>query len=282
MAAKTWLPDPETWSQRLGAFTGIPDLIRELGAEPADVLAFAGLTLDQFRDPEGRIPYAAIGRILQETVRRTGCAHVGLLVGRMWSLSDLGLVGEMLGNSPTVGHGLRTHLMFQQLNSEGGMAFLLERGGIVDFGYAIYHPDIVGTDQIYDAVAAGVFNFLRTLCGPGWLPSEVLLPHAKPADVTPYRQLFKLQPRFDAETSAIRFSDQWMKRRVDGADPARLSAALVLASQVDRAELIQKVFRGLRMLLLHGSSSGDELAELLMMHRRTLNRRLEAQGTTFR
>jgi AraC-like DNA-binding protein len=39
--------------------------------------------------------------------------------------------------------------------------------------------------------------------------------------------------------------------------------------------------RLLRTLLLERKASGDEVAHILSMHRRTLNRRLEAQGTSF-
>jgi AraC-like DNA-binding protein len=35
------------------------------------------------------------------------------------------------------------------------------------------------------------------------------------------------------------------------------------------------------LLLLKGHCSGDDVAQILAMHRRTLNRRLKAQGTTF-
>jgi AraC-like DNA-binding protein len=37
----------------------------------------------------------------------------------------------------------------------------------------------------------------------------------------------------------------------------------------------------LRTLLLHGKASGEDVAQALAMHRRTLNRRLAAEGTTF-
>jgi AraC-like DNA-binding protein len=40
--------------------------------------------------------------------------------------------------------------------------------------------------------------------------------------------------------------------------------------------------RTLRILLLAEAASGDQVARLLSMHRRTLNRRLKAEGTTFR
>ena len=104
------LKPPEEWMQRVGAFTGLPGLVRELGGEPVSILAQAGLSVDALRDPDDRVPYAAIGQVLREAALRTRCPHLGLLVGRMWSLSDVGLTGEVVLNSRTVGEGLRAHV----------------------------------------------------------------------------------------------------------------------------------------------------------------------------
>jgi len=57
-------------------------------------------------------------------------------------------------------------------------------------------------------------------------------------------------------------------------DPAQIRAAT-------ETDLIVRLHRALRLLLLYGHSSGDHVAQRLTMHRRTLNRRLKAQGTTF-
>ncbi|HEX5629844.1 MAG TPA: AraC family transcriptional regulator, partial [Usitatibacteraceae bacterium] len=48
-----------------------------------------------------------------------------------------------------------------------------------------------------------------------------------------------------------------------------------------RATIVQRSARALRTLLLHGKGSGDDVAQALAIHRRTLNRRLNAEGTTF-
>jgi AraC-like DNA-binding protein len=40
--------------------------------------------------------------------------------------------------------------------------------------------------------------------------------------------------------------------------------------------------RALRLLIRRGTARGDEVARFMSMHRRTLNRRLKAEGTTFR
>jgi len=267
--------------QRIGAFAEVPQLIRELGADPEPLLVKAGLDPDALHDPERRVPYAAIGDLLRIAAHRTHCAHIGLLVGRMWHLSDLGLVGELVANSRTVADALDTLTVYQHLNSGGGLAFLLARDSSVDLGYAVYVPGIPGTEYIYDAVLAAGMNYVRELCGPAWQPSDVLIPHAKPMDVTPYHSMFKAEPRFNAEMCALRFPASWMARTVEGADPQRRRNAELRAEQVGRGQIVDQVSRALRAVLLHGKNSGDDVAEMLAMHRRTMNRRLKAEGTTF-
>ncbi len=151
----------------------------------------------------------------------------------------------------------------------------------MDAGYAIYHPGVTHTDQFYDAILAGTFNFLRDLAGPAWLPAEVFIPHARPRDVAPYRRLLKVQPRFDAEFCAIRFDARWLSHPVERSDAARRQSALARLDAPGRGEFRDQVTRAVRTVLLHGKHSGDDVAQLLSMHRRTLNRRLKAHGTTF-
>jgi AraC-like DNA-binding protein len=274
------MPKGRAWRQRVGGFTAVPALICQLGGNPLAILTDIGLAPESLDGPNQRIPYPAMGELFQEAARRTGCSHFGLLCGRAWHLSDLGLVGEVVRNSPTVGRALRTLTFHQHLNSEGGLTFLLPRDSAVDIGYAIYHPGVDGASQIYDTIMAGYCNFLRELCGAGWTPSEVFFSHSKPSDVDPYRRFFRAPLRFDSEFCALRFPVHWLERPVQNADPALLRIAEKQAEAAGPGELLQQVYRALRVLLLHGKSSGDDVARMLAMHRRTLNRRLEAEGAT--
>jgi len=275
-------PDDESWQQRVGGFARLPELVRGLGADPGALLEAAGLAHDALDDADRAVPYASIGRVLALGAERTGCAHFGVLAGRLWRLEDLGAVGETMLRSPTVGDALRMLAAHQHLNSGGGLAFLLERASAVDLGYAIYHPGVVGTAQLFDSALAVGMQVLRELCGPAFAPVDVLLPHAKPPDVAPWRALFRVVPHFDAEIGALRFAPFWLARPVAGADPRRLQAVL---RGIDRprgeGDLVPRVMRSIRLLMLSGHVSGEDTATMLSMHRRTLNRRLKARGTTF-
>ena len=284
VARETWRAsstEGEGWSQRVGGFTAVPALIRQLGADPVSILTELGLASDALDSPEHRIPYAAMGAVFQEGARRTECAHFGLLCGRAWHLSDLGLVGEVVRNSATFGTALRMLTVHQHLNSEGGLAFLLQHGSVVDIGYAIYHPRVVARNQIYDALMAGGCNFMRELCGADWMPSEVLFPHAKPADIGHHRRFFRAPLHYDSEFCALRFPAHWLDHPVRNANAARYRIAEKEAEAAGRGELVQQVYRALRLLLLRGQISGNAVAQMLAMHRRTLNRRLEEHGVTF-
>jgi AraC-like DNA-binding protein len=275
------LAGSKQWEQRVGGYCALPGLIAQLGGAPAVELARADLAASALDDRDAHVPYHALAKLLHGCAESTGCAHLGLLAGRIWRLSDLGVLGEVTRHSPTVRDALQALTVLQQLNSHGGLAYLIERGGWVDFGYAVYHPDVTHADQVYDAILAAGFNYLRELCGPDWLPSEVLIPHARPADTGPWRRLFKVTPRFNAETAALRFSASFMDAAVDGAQAVSLRAAQRRIAGFSGHALVAQVIRALRLVLVHGKCSGDDVAAELSMHRRTLNRRLRAHGTTF-
>jgi len=274
--------DEERWMHRVGAMTAVPALLRQLGCDPAPVLAAAGLDESALEFAEGSITYAAFGRLADEGARQSGCDHFGLLVGQAWHLSNMGLVGELAFHSPTVGAAVRECVVFHHLNSHGGVLYLREQGAMADVGYAIYHRDVRGADKISDGVLASLINLMRGLCGPGWVPSEVFLAHAPPADTGPYRRLFRCPVRFNSELNALRFPVHWLKQTVQGASPKVLRELKKRAHALPEPELIEKLHRSLRVLLLSGVASGDAVADMLAMHRRTLNRRLKEQGTTFR
>jgi len=280
----TWLTDPERrrpWTQRVAGLVELPQLIRQLGGDPEAVLLDAGLDPAALDDPDSRIPYAALARVLDIAARTTGCEHIGLLAGRLYRLSHLGLVGELVRNSPTVGRALEALTVFQHLNSEGGLAFLLKRGDYVDLGYVPYQAVGAGIAPVCDAALAAAMNIMLELCGPTWKPYEVFLPHAKPRDAAQHRAFFKVVPRFDAECSVLRFPARDLARKVLAADPEAHHRCEQLARSAGAPEFMQQVYRGLRRLMLDNRHSGDDLAQMLSMHRRTLNRRLKAEGTTF-
>jgi hypothetical protein len=85
----------DTWTQRVGGLVEIPGLLRDLGADAAEVLARAGLAAGALDHADTRIPFAAAETLLGECAAATGCAHFGLLAGQRWHLSHFGTLGQL-------------------------------------------------------------------------------------------------------------------------------------------------------------------------------------------
>ena len=130
-----------------------------------------------------------------------------------------------------------------------------------------------------------LFNIMRTLCGPDWLPREVRFAHRKPTAVTPYRRFFRAPLVFEAEQDVVVMSSHWLTRRLPEADRG---LQRLLQNHIDTLEarhgddFPEQVRSVLRTGLLTGHASADQVAALFSMHSRTLTRRLETHGTSFK
>lgn len=272
---------PPVAEQRVGIFTALVGLLQESGVDALSLLAQVGLSPRLLADPDGRIPFATAGRLLAASAHATGRDHFGLLLGQRASLSYLGILAQVASNSPTLGAALRNFTVHHHLYSDGGVVYLFEDDGVVSFGYAIYHPGIEGAEQIYDAAVGQILGGISELIGMPLRPREILLSRRAPPDPAPYRRVLPVMPTFDAGRTEIRFDAGLMSMEVPGAEPARLRALTALLETAGRHNLTNRLRRTLRIQLLHGDTAGDHAAQMLDLHRRTLNRRLRRCGTTF-
>ena len=97
---------------RVGATMELTAVLQSLGARPAQLLAEVGLDITLFDNPDNLISFAARGHLLEHCVARTGCQHLGLLVGQRTGLESLGLVGSLVKYSPDVGTALQALVRF--------------------------------------------------------------------------------------------------------------------------------------------------------------------------
>jgi AraC-like DNA-binding protein len=125
---------------------------------------------------------------------------------------------------------------------------------------------------------------MRGLCGAAWVPTELQLAHRRPVDVRPYKRFFRAPLRFDATHNALLFPAKWLSQPLPQAnadlrrhlqdEAARINAHHGIA-------FVDKVRRAARAALVTRSCSADAVATSFAMQRRTLSRRLKAEGTTY-
>jgi AraC-like DNA-binding protein len=267
---------------RLGVGKEIAPILREFGLDPDPIIKAAGLDPRLFEDGASVIAHRALGRLFALSVARTNCPHFGLLVGCRATILSLGMVGRLMLHSQTVGDALRSLVANLSVQERGGVAALAVNGDTAVFSYAVYQSDSESADQISDGAIACTVNAMRTLLGDGWAPTEVLLPRAGPPDVGPYRRHFRAPVRFDQEIAALVFPVRSLQERIAGADPLICAILEERVAQLRGDLFTDDIRRLLRTRLASHTCSADSLARLLAIHRRTLHRHLDAEGTRFR
>ena len=271
---------------RVSHLGAVPRILREHGVRSASFFAELGLEPRLLDDPRNEIRFTALSRLLAAAARRTRCPHFGLLAAQGVGLGALGIVGHLARCAPDVGTALRSLRDHLALRDRGAVVTFTLNGGSASLGYAIYAEGAEGaegSDQIYDGAMAIASNALRELCGPRARPSQVLFSHRRPADPRPWRRVFEAPLHFDADRTALVFPASWLEWRAVGAEPAlhRFLDKRVRELEARAAkDLVGGVRRALRSQLLGERVSVGDTARILSIHRRTLNRRLQALNTS--
>jgi AraC-like DNA-binding protein len=269
---------------RVGAVGALPDVLRDLGADPHSIMAEVGVAVEIFADPENMIPMPALGRLLAASVAKTNCQHLGLLVGQRGEASSLGLVGLLAAHSRYVGIALENLVRYLHLFHPGNTAGLRVTAGMAVLSYVINEP-VESADQISDGALATLFNIMRGLCGKSWRPTEAHLPRRRPVDAMPFVAFFEAPVHFGAEYAALVFPDHWLTHVLPGSNP---TIRRLLEERID--ELQSQTGKGfaarlrpiVRTLVLTHHCSVEAAAQLFNMPPFAFGRRLAEEGLDFR
>ena len=270
---------------RIGPAAQIPDLLRTFDIDPVKIMDEAGLDLKIFDDPDNLISFATRSHLIALCHERTGCDHLGLLLGKNVGLSHFGIVGYLAQHSPDIASALNNLVHYFHLHAQGSIVAQKVEDDRAFFGYSIYHRGTEATAQLEDAAVTIMYNCLRTLCGPDWKPIEVCFKHRKPKDIKSYRRFFQAPLCFDAVENGIFFDASYLHQATTSNDS---SLYHLLQKQVDQIEskhsddFPEQVRRMLVSALPMGHTQAEQIAALFSIHSRTLNRRLAAYGTSFK
>ena len=272
---------------RIGPMVNLAGVIRELGHDPEPLFAREGFDLATFADPGNLVPFRTAARLVSRCVTETGCEHLGLLLGERVNPSALGVVGFMLRAAATVGDALADLVENLDLQDRGASSLLTSNDHLASLQYTIDLPDL---DQdsiavVYDLSITVASKIVQTLCGRGWKPEHVYLARPRPAAPHYYLRCFKSPVTFDAAHSAVVFASYWLDQPLSQAD-ALLHQHLREEARQLRGQsannILDAVKRQLREAVLTDKCTLPDIARALGVHQRTLNRRLEELGTSYR
>lgn len=274
----------ETILLRVGPLIQIPALIRAHGHDPAVVLATAGLNPDLLSDPDNRLSFSARCRLFDACTRQLACRHVGVLLGQQVELWHLGLIGLILRCSSNVREALGHLVRYQGFLTQ--MSVLRMEEGRYSTLFRYREPlAAAGSDQVGDAILAGLCALMRSLCGPDWTPIQAHFAHPEPADTSPFRKHFRCPLVFSENEYALSFSSRYMSKPLANVEPGLMN---VLQGHVQsklfspQACFASRVYESIETSIRSGKANSATVAALMGVPVRTMSRHLERQGRNFR
>ena len=258
--------------------------MRKFGVNLDELLEAAEVREDIFDDRENLIPYPALGRLLLECERRSNCEHIVLLISQHSGLTDFGLTGRIALCAEHAGGGLQRFVDHFNLHSSATTASLITSGKFTRFVYAIAEHGLTSTKQLQLGAMVIAYNILRDLFGSAWLPTVITVASRPLANPRPVQKFFQAPLRFDSDESAVVFETRWLDQRLPSVDPL-VREQVEGEAQARRAEILSDLpatlRRILRKQLIIGDCSMEQIAAMLRIHRRTLDRRLQEQGVQY-
>ncbi|MBS0562398.1 MAG: AraC family transcriptional regulator ligand-binding domain-containing protein [Proteobacteria bacterium] len=277
------MSDGADGQQRVGPFHPLPALLHELGADPSAVLQAAGLPPDALDDPDGSISFVAAAAVMEAAALATRRPDIALMLGARLTTRLLGPIGALMRSAPDLGTALNDLVAHQHRNARGAVVYLAAHPDAVLIGYAVYQPDVPALDLLGEvAVAAGARILQELGAAP---PRAVLLAHGPRADARTYARYLGPQIRFEAEQNALLIPQPALATPLATADPLARALHTQEVSEywaVAQPGLSERVLRLLRPLVVLRTPDVEEIAALVGIRPRTLNRLLRAEGTNYR
>lgn len=267
------------------------DFGQERGLSEAALLARSKIAPTQLNDPNIELTALQELRVVENLLRLSSSPPgLGLEVGLRYRFSTFGLWGYGLICSATLGEALERALRFIQLTYaysviehvvDGDTCWLRLRPPVLAAGLARF---------LVERDLAAAATLLSELGGSGFKLSSFELQHGRGRAFRPSSTLTAVVgavPTYDARGYSLSYASAWLARKLPNGNPT--SAAMcdeMCAKLVERRRLREGTATLVRQVLAATATDArpglGRLAELTSTSERTLRRRLQSEGVSYR
>ena len=273
---------------RCGGLSGFERLVRDLGRDPSALLRNNGFPVDYLHDPDRYISYQSLAELLNFAVRECRCPDFGFRLGARQDLSILGALAPYLCSQPSVGDSFA--LVQKNLTFHARGVYFLQRSTAnqitIELAFSEALSASTNLDQSIALTVSNLVLLLDQLAGHRFAPLAIELAISDPGNRQKHDFGFSCPVHFDRPVNRVRFVpelftlpvavtdelQQFLSLHWRAADASSPSLQIDLRDQVKRAVLA---------LLPTGECNLQEVAELVELSPRMLQKRLQKQGLRF-
>jgi AraC-like DNA-binding protein len=264
---------------------GISDMFAAEGLDARALLVAAGIDPAALEAPDSRLPTEKISRLWELAVERSGNPAIGLAQHNVVRPASFDVVGYTMMSCANLRSAFERLIRYLLILSDAFTMAMEEE----EEGYRITFVLVGGGRPIprqrIEFIVVTLIGFCRWISGREVNPLVIELPYPPPVDPAPYRAAFRCPVSFDAPRNSLLYASADMIAPLPTSNPLLAELHERFAGEYLRHfDHAQTSYRAREMIIRRlpdGEPRRDEIAGELHMSERTLQRRLEEEGTSF-
>lgn len=255
------------------------------GFDSEPLLRSAGLSVQDLDEPNLRLPIANVDRFWKRAVETTRDPLLGLRAASHVTLTSSHALGFSVGASRTLKEAFERIARYGAVVSDAVDYELLAQGSEYHFVIRV-HDGLDPAHESIDMMVALYVRLCRSHLGREFSPLRIELRRPVPEDGAGFDRILRTPLAYGRRRDRIVFDRRSLDRALDGGNPelASLNDAIVqkMLLSLGRGGIQQRVRAVLAQRLEHGEPTQKDVAQLLNMCVRTLQRRLAGDGTGYK
>ena len=267
------------------AADGIVGMISAMGGDVDRVFGEARVDLELLDSPFNELSLRQYCQLFEEAARQTHCDNFGLRFGHGFKPRQLGPLGYMAINSPTMAAGLRALVDYMPAHQQNTTMALRQERDLLYLDYQITDGRISRRRQDAE-LSLGMFcNIFYHCHGKQWIPLEIHFEHPRPLENREHETLFGAPVFFAQPTNSIVFRQGDLDRPMPDPDSYLFSLLEPFMRGRQRRAGTDDLVGVVRQKIEQHFNTGDpnikKIAGDLGMTSWTLHRRLRSLNVNF-
>ena len=272
---------------RASGLRGYMTLMRQLGADPQPALRRHRIAPESLQDEDALIPMRAVMQLLEASAALTGCPDFGL---RLSQHRDIGLLGPLaiaIQNAPTVAQAVDYCIRYLFMHAPGLAISVHDSSPFAknsaELRIELQLERLPPQRQAIDLCLGDLHHALKLLAGDRYRLRATSLPHEALAPRSVYARFFGAPIHFAQAHAGLHIARSTLEVHLPSVNESLRQIAVDYLSRLEAPgqSLTSRVRQALRHTLGGAGGKKTDIADLLGMHPRTLQRHLKTEGTTF-
>lgn len=270
---------------KTSALFGIDELLTELGGNIDQWLAENNLNMGFINTPNTTMDIEHFAALLQQGAMRFECPNFGLRLGAKQDFRILGPLGLLLKNCITPRQALKAARGFITFHNQSEYWDYTEQGNNLYLKrYDIFH-DVSDTRQYRELSISACYQLCKLIMGDHFRGVRIEISHSPLYKSSEYEKYFKMPVLFNCEQDQLVIPSHHLDSPIPDADQTIHALAehyLAKFNQQNINNTVKQVTALIQQTISDQNQSIDNIANLLGISRRTLQRRLSEQGVIFK